>query len=134
MHPPALASREALVAWAQGQVSTMAANALAKGKAAWDSVLWKSDPHAWEEVSIASIEHRLEGGLRLFMEEVEACFTAEGGPYLEAHRAGSVPFEVPAPTLGAAPVFPLPGKVRDVELRSWAPQAQATWSKAGAAI
>ena len=124
MHPPAVASLDELLAWAHGQVSTVAIDALAKGEAAWDNVLWKSDPHAWEEVSIASIEHRLEGGLRLFMEEVEACFTAEGGPYLEAHRAGSVPFEVPAPTLGAAPVFPLPGKVRDVELRSWTPQAQ----------
>ena len=55
---------------------------------------------------MASIEQRLEGGLRLFMEEVKACFSAEGGPYLEAHRAGSIPFDVPAPTLGAAPSSP----------------------------
>ena len=61
------------MAWAHGEVSTVAANALAKGKAAWDDVLWKSDPHAWEEVTLASIEQRLEGGLRLFIEEVEAC-------------------------------------------------------------
>ena len=117
MHPPAVASLDELLAWAHGQVSTVAIDALAKGEAAWDNVLWKSDPHAWEEVDVASIEQRLEGGLRLFMEEVKACFSAEGGPYLEAHRAGSIPFDVPAPTLGAAPVFPLPGKVRDVELR-----------------
>ena len=134
MHPPAVPSREALSDWAACQLQVVAATALNNGKAAWDKVLWKSDPLAWEQVSLASIEERLRGGLRLFMEEVEACFKAEGGPFLEAHRTDSVPFEVPAPSLGAAPVFPLPGKVRDVELRSWTPPAQPDWSPAKAPI
>jgi len=134
MHPPAVSSQQALVDWAQNQVQDVAATALEKGKEAWDEVLWKSDPLAWEDVSLASIEERLLGGLGLFMEEVEACFEADGGPFLEVRRAGKVPFEVPAPTLGAAPVFPLPEKVRDVELRSWAPPGQPVWSAAASSI
>ena len=134
MHPPAVSSQKALLDWAQHQVHAVATTALKKGKAAWDEVLWKSDPLAWDEVSLASIEERLLGGLRLFMEEVKACFEADGGPFLGAHRAGSVPFEVPAPTLGAAPVFPLREKVRDVELRSWTPPAQPEWSPASSSI
>ena len=84
-------------------------------------------PSAWDGVSLASIEERLKGGLRLFFEEVEACYAADG-TYLEQRRSGVVPFDVPAPTLGAAPLFPLPDKVRDVELRSWTPPSRPQWS------
>ena len=134
MHPPAVTNLEELLAWAHLQAASVAETALARGTSAWDEVLWKSDPKAWEEVSLASIEARLQGGLALFFEEVKACFEANGGPYLEERRAGSVPFAVPAPTLGAAPVFPLPDKVRDVQLRSWAPPSSPAWSSPGASM
>ncbi|MEC8576397.1 MAG: PD-(D/E)XK nuclease family protein [Candidatus Thermoplasmatota archaeon] len=134
MHPPVVSSHEELLAWATAQVPTMAASAYEKSEAAWNDVLWTSDPADWDRVTTASIEDRLMGGLGLFMSEVEACFAASGGPYLEQRRAGEVPFAVPEPCLGAAPVYPLPEKVRDVGLRSWTPPASPTWSEAGSAI
>ena len=115
MHPPVVSSHEELLAWATAQVPTMATLAYEKSEAAWNDVLWKSDPTDWDRVTTASIEDRLMGGLGLFMSEVEACFAASGGPYLEQRRAGEVPFAVPEPCLGAAPVYPLPEKVRDVD-------------------
>ena len=76
MHPPVVDSRDELLAWAHRQASTVAEKAMEKGSSAWEEVLWKSDPRAWDSVSLASIEERLKGGLRLFFEEVEACYAA----------------------------------------------------------
>ena len=82
MHPPVVSSHEELLAWATAQVPTMATSAYEKSEAAWNDVLWKSDPTDWDRVTTASIEDRLMGGLGLFMSEVEACFAASGGPFL----------------------------------------------------
>ena len=63
MHPPVVSSHEELLAWATAQVPTMATSAYEKSEAAWNDVLWTSDPTDWDRVTTASIEDRLMGGL-----------------------------------------------------------------------
>lgn len=134
MHPPEVSSFDALQEWAINQLDAVAAAAMETGTKAWDEVLWKSADDAWDAVSTASIKERLSGGLNLFFEEVKACYAAGGGPFLEVRRTHAQPFEVPEPSLGTPPSFPLPEKVRDVELRTWAPPSSPTWSKEGSEI
>lgn len=128
MHPPAVSSVADLKAWALGHVPEAARRAYTTGQTMWDEVLWKTSEDAWDKVEPAALEARLEGGLTLFFEEVEACFNAEGGPHLSLRRSGGQPFDVPEPALGTVPVFPLPDKVRDVEKRAWASDTSPVWS------
>ena len=134
MHPPEVSSFEELKAWATSHVSAVAQQAMATGQKMWHDVLWKSSEDAWSEVDVTSLEERLQGGLGLFFEEVKACFTHDGGPYLQLRRTGQQPFSVPEPAQGTVPVFPLPDKVRDVEKRAWSSSTQPTWSPADAPI
>ena len=62
------------------------------GKTMWDEVLWKSDEHAWESVETSSLEQRLAGGLALFFEEVEACYSSNGGLTSRLEEPASSPF------------------------------------------
>lgn len=131
-HPPAdVDGRQALVAWAEPHVDRLVAAALDEGKEAWEASLWKADGESWADVEVDDVKGRLLGGLSLFLDEVEACHAAGGGPYLDAHRRGEQPFTVPAPCWGSEPVFPLPEKVPDVALRRWDAPETATWSLPG---
>ena len=134
MHPPSMASFADLETWALDRIGDAAASVMQAGREAWDEVLWKTSEDAWDHVHVSSLEQRLRGGVQLFLEEVRACHAAGGGPHLEARRNGEQPFAVPEPCLGCAPVFPLPEKVRDVELRSWQAPSTAEWSPAGAPV
>ena len=134
MHPPEVASFEALEAWATDNVTNIAQKAFTTGQGAWDDVLWKSSEEAWEGVELSSLEARLLGGLGLFFEEVKACFDQDGGPYINLRRTGQQPFKVPEPALGSVPVFPLPEKVRDVGKRAWASSTAPSWSAEDAPV
>ncbi len=134
MHPPEVATFEALEGWANGNVSEVASAAMATGRAMWDEVLWKSSEDAWDQIELTSLENRLKGGLGLFFEEVKACFAEGGGPFLHLRRKGEQPFEVPEPARGSTPVFPLPEKVRDVGKRSWTSSSSPSWSPSDANI
>ena len=134
MHPPEVPSFDALQEWAHHQLDGVSTAAMETGTKAWEGVLWKSADDAWESVSVSSIKERIAGGLGLFFEEVKACHAAGGGPFLEVRRTNTQPFSVPEPSLGSPPSFPLPEKVRDVELRSWVASSSPTWSKKGSEI
>ena len=135
LHPPSnVNGLDALREWAQPHVEASAQRALERGKDAWESSLWKVEENAWEGVELQRLIDRLQGGLRLFLEEVEACFAAGGGPYLDALRRGEEPFAVPAPKQSAQPVFPLPEKVRDVELRRWDVESGPDWNDVGSPL
>lgn len=134
MHPPPATSFTELEQWALGQIGDVAISVMEAGRKAWDEVLWRTSDDAWDRVHTSSLEDRLRGGLRLFLEEVSACFEADGGPYLDARRNGEQPFTVPEPCLGQAPVFPLPEKVRDVELRMWQATSTAQWAPRGGPV
>lgn len=134
LHPPEVSSLDQLKAWAHGNVAKVAEQALSTGQTMWGEVLWKSSEDAWDEVELASLEHRLLDGLGLFFEEVSACFAQDGGPYLNLRRTGEQPFDVPEPAQGSVPVFPLPEKVRDVEKRTWASSSTPSWSVVDAPI
>ena len=131
MHPPEVTDFEDLTCWAEGKLNHLASAAHNEGEKAWNATLWTTQDAAWSDVQVENLENRLLGGLRLFLEEVNACFEAGGGPFLEAMRSGQDPFEVPAPARGAKPRFPLPDKVPDVEMRSWSSEEKATWRSTG---
>jgi len=127
-HPPSeVDGLEGLRQWAQSLVDDLAEKAWESGRSAWEATLWKAEDTAWDDVTVASIKDRINGGLALFLEEVEACFDKNGGPYLETQRQGNSPFPVPSPAWGNEPAFPLPDKVPDASLRRWSSAESATW-------
>ena len=127
-HPPSeIDGLEGLRQWAQPLVDDLAEKAWKSGRDAWEASLWKAEGTAWDDITIASIKDRINGGLALFLEEVEACFDNNGGPYLETQRKGKSPFTVPSPAWGNEPVFPLPEKVADASLRRWSFAESASW-------
>lgn len=131
-HPPGdIESIEELRTWALEPLTQLAEKARLDGKNMWQNSLWKVEDGAWESLGIDVFVQRLEGGLDLYLSEVQACFDAGGGPWLDALRNGDEPFDVPAPTWSATPVFPLPEKVPDVELRRWPLHAPPEWRPAG---
>ena len=134
MHPPEVSSFEELRDWAFTRLDDVSISAMETGTKAWDEVLWKSADDAWEAVSVSSLKERLAGGLEIFFEEVKACYDVGGGPFLEVRRTNNQPFSVPEPSLGSPPSFPLPEKVRDVELRSWVASSSPVWSQKGSDI
>ena len=134
-HPPGdIESIDGLQAWASEPLAHLAEKAMMDGKKMWEGALWKAEGADWDSLGLEVFIHRLEGGLQLFLSEVQACFDAGGGPWLEAFRKGEEPFEVPAPTWSAPPVFPLPEKVPDVELRRWSLQHGPQWQPVGAPL
>jgi len=135
LHPPSdVDGLDGLRSWVQPHVERSAQQALERGKLSWESSLWKVEDNAWEGVELQRLVDRINGGLGLFLEEVEACFVAGGGPFLDTFRRGGQPFSVPAPTRSAQPVFPLPDKVPDVDMRRWEVEAGPSWNAEGTSI
>ena len=124
-----------LKAWMHTLLPKAAQEALDAGRILWDEGIWYEPGTSWEDVEIDSFIARLENGLMLLFEEIESCYNENGGPYLELYRAGESPFDVPSPAWGDEPYFPVPDKVRNYELRSWAIEEQAMqWQAPGSAV
>ena len=133
-HPPLVDSQEELLVWAKPLIEHEAQAAHQEGQTAWKSALWTQHESSWEDVSILSLTTLIEQGVTLFIEEVEACRNADGGPFLDRFRSGERVFDVPAPCWGRAPVFPRPEKVPSLGVRAWTATSQASWRTAGEAV
>ena len=121
--------------WMITLIPTAAQEALDAGRILWDEGIWYESGTSWEDVEIESLLARLENGLMLLFEEVESCYQENGGPYLELYRVGESPFDVPSPSWGDEPYFPVPDKVRNHDLRSWAIEEQAMqWQSSGSPV
>jgi len=131
MHPPATSTKQELLDWVEPHIVSQAQKAHQRGKNDWDESLWSEVDSSWDDVEVETFVDRIRSGFKLFMEEVERCYNANGGPYLETRRSGVHPFFVPEPTWGSIPVFPRPEKVPDVELRQWDVEQSASWSEEG---
>ena len=93
MHRPGpMESLEALRSWAYDLCQEEAKNAWEEGEDAWNARLWKRDDSDWSTVEVSDYEAKVRNGIDLFLEEVEACYNQNGGPYLEIFRSGSIPF------------------------------------------
>lgn len=125
--PPSVSSEEDLRLWLDPLVNAQSTEVYQRGMQQWQDNLWKHQDQDWSQVSLESITSKIWHGLDFFLEEVDACYQVQGGPYLEHFRAGKQPFSVPAPTLSQAPVFPVPEKVSDVELRQWHLESPPMW-------
>ena len=118
--------------WIESLLPQAALEALNSGRKMWDEGLWHAPETSWDDVEIDSFIERLSHGLDLFLHEVESCHNANGGPYIESYRNDVSPFKVPAPAWGDEPRFPVPDKVRNFDLRTWADAGQPMrWAPSG---
>ena len=131
--PVGIDSIEELKQWAKGFIEDSVVTALSEGEKLWDEGIWRVDEN-WSDVDVDRVRRRLNGGLELFIEEVIACHSANGGPYLELFRSGQQPFNVAAPSWGDEPVFPIPEKVPSIELRKWSNGVDAEWNDKGSPV
>ena len=92
-----LCQKEAIIAWEQGQE-------------AWLNRLWKHEDSDWSTVEVDDYNQKIRNGVDLFLEEVEACFQQNGGPFVEQFRSLGSPFGVPAPAWGEVSTIPCPRK------------------------
>ncbi len=134
MHPPHSSTKEELIEWAEPLIVSQAKKAHVRGQEDWDESLWSEEDTSWSDVAEEDFTNKIRNGFELFMEEVEQCYRANGGPFLETRRGGEQPFLVPEPTWGSVPVFPRAEKVPDMELRQWDLEQSATWSEKGEPI
>ncbi|MGB1793432.1 MAG: PD-(D/E)XK nuclease family protein, partial [Candidatus Poseidoniaceae archaeon] len=135
MHRPGtMDSLDALRTWAYELCEEEAQTAWHEGEEAWNARLWKRDDSDWSTVEVENYEMKLRHGIDLFLEEVEACFSKKGGPYLDQYRSGSSPFKVPSPAWGEIPSFPVPDKVRSLQARDWSIEHPFQWQKKGEPI
>ena len=135
MHRPrAMDSLDELRNWAYDLCKVEAEHAWNEGKEAWESRLWKRDDSDWSSVEIENYEDKIRQGVSLFLEEVESCFNANGGPFLSTFRSGSNPYKIPAPAWGERPVFPVPEKVRSIQARDWSVEHPFSWQEDDSAV
>ena len=128
MHRPGpMESLEALRSWAYDLCQEEAKNAWEEGEDAWNARLWKRDDSDWSTVEVSDYEAKVRNGIDLFLEEVEACYNQNGGPYLEIFRSGSIPFRIPSPAWGNEPHFPVPEKIRSLQARDWSVEHSFEW-------
>ncbi|MED5291993.1 MAG: PD-(D/E)XK nuclease family protein, partial [Candidatus Thermoplasmatota archaeon] len=128
MHRPGpMDSFDALRSWAYDLCQEEAENAWSEGEVAWNARLWKRDDSDWPTVEVSDYESKIRNGVDLFLEEVEACYNQNGGPYLETYRSGSIPFRIPSPTWGNKPYFPVPEKIRSLQARDWSVEHAFEW-------
>ena len=132
--PGMMDSLDALRTWAYELCEEEAQTAWHEGEEAWNARLWKRDDSDWSTVEVENYEMKLRHGIDLFLEEVEACFSKKGGPYLDQYRSGSSPFKVPSPAWGEIPSFPVPDKVRSLQARDWSIEHPFQWQKKGEPI
>ena len=127
--PKSIESFTELKNWSYSFVEEYASKALLNGKQLWDQGIWHKEGNTWDQVEKESVIHRLKCGLDLFLEEVEACFESDGGPYLQKFRNQEVVYQIPSPAWGDEPVFPIPDKVNNFTLRKWSLDEKIEWQK-----
>tara|TARA_B100001250_G_scaffold299639_1_gene261243 strand:- start:1310 stop:3043 length:1734 start_codon:yes stop_codon:yes gene_type:complete len=127
-------SLEDLRDWCYDLCDSESINCHSNGMSMWDEVIWKKTEQSWNDVEIEMINKRLKCGINLFLEEVKKCYDSQGGPYLSMRRLGKSPHHISSPAWGDEPKFPVPEKVRNFGLRSWAEDEPMVWAKDGAPI
>ncbi len=132
MHRPGpMGSLDELRTWAYEHCKEEALTAWQEGENAWNARLWKRDESDWSTVEVENYEQKIRHGVDLFLEEVEACFNQNGGPFVEQYRSETPPFNVPSPALGETPLFPVPEKVRSLQARDWSIDHTFKWQEQG---
>ena len=125
--PVSINSLEELREWCFALAEEEAVQCYQASKQNWESTAWRKDSQTWEEVSVDELTRKIRNGLHLFLEEVESCYLANGGPYLDEFRQQQIPHSIPSPAWGDEPIFPIPDKVRNFGLRTWAEDEPMVW-------
>jgi hypothetical protein len=132
--PKSINSFEELKSWSDGFVEQYSVKAMDEGKELWDQGIWHKEGNSWDDVELESIKYRISCGLELFLQEVENCYKAGGGPYLESFRRGDDVFEINSPAWGEEPIFPIPDKVNNFSIRKWSIDEPVEWQKSGSEV
>ena len=132
--PKSINSFEELKSWSDGFVEQYSVKAMDEGKELWDQGIWHKEGNSWDDVELESIKYRISCGLELFLQEVENCYKAGGGPYLESFRRGDDVFEINSPAWGEEPIFPIPDKVNNFSIRKWSIDEPVEWQKLGSEV
>ena len=132
--PVSINSLEELESWCYELAEHEAVNCYELGKQRWDSTMWQNSTQSWNDVTVEELSRKIKNGLKLFLKEVKNCFNSNGGPYLADFRSGTTPFKIPSPSWGDEPIFPIPDKVRNFGMRTWAKDEPMTWQAAGEPI
>lgn len=133
-HPPAISDEAGLRAWVAPLVTQEAALAHETGRTSWEQAVWTSPDATWADVTEEGLATLIMNGVDLFLDEVQQCVLANGGPHLEAARAGEAIHSVPAPTWGSPPHFPRPEKVPSHRFKSWPVKGAPAWSPSGSPV
>ena len=128
--PGPMESIDELREWAYELADQEAQNAWDTGLETWENSLWKRADSDWSTVDVQDFQNKLYNGLELFLEEIQRCYDAKGGPYLEQFRTGIEPYEIPTPKIGSKPHFPVPEKVRSLHARDWNSEHPFEWMDA----
>ncbi len=132
--PNQLNSIEEVTKWAFSVAKEESVNCYSNGKEMWEDLIWKKSYQDWGDIDVEMIEHRLKNGVKLFLEEVKKCYDSGGGPYLDIFRSGKSPYQIPSPSWGDEPTFPIPEKVRNFGMRSWSNNQKMIWKLKGEKI
>lgn len=132
--PKSINSFEELKSWSDSFVEQYSVKAMDEGKELWDQGIWHKEGNSWDDVELESIKYRISCGLELFLQEVENCYKAGGGPYLESFRRGDDVFEINSPAWGEEPIFPIPDKVNNFSIRKWSIDEPVEWQKLGSEV
>ncbi|MBT7459601.1 MAG: hypothetical protein HN794_00990 [Euryarchaeota archaeon] len=132
--PKSINSFEELKSWSDGFVEQYSVKAMDEGEELWDQGIWHKEGNSWDDVELESIKYRISCGLELFLQEVENCYKAGGGPYLESFRRGDDVFEISSPAWGEEPIFPIPDKVNNFSIRKWSIDEPVEWQKSGSEV
>ena len=97
--------------WINCKIPHAAKTVWEDGKRKWEESISKKEDREWEDIELENIENMLEGGIQLFLEELENCNKLKGGPLLQAWRKKGEPFDIPAPCWHKEPKHPIPNKV-----------------------
>ncbi|MBL6890441.1 MAG: PD-(D/E)XK nuclease family protein [Candidatus Poseidoniaceae archaeon] len=127
--PKSINSFEELKLWANSFVEEYSIKAMDRGEELWLQGIWHKEGASWDDVELESIKYRISCGLELFLEEVENCYNAGGGPYLESFRKGDFVFEINSPAWGEEPIFPIPDKVNNFTIRKWSIEENIEWQE-----
>lgn len=114
---PEINSLDELSTWIHSKVDSAVDKLCEIGQKNWDDTPYRTVDYSWSDLDPSELANMIKGGLELFLEEVEQCYTAKGGPMFSHWRSEGDPHRTPAPRWDDRPCFPIPSKVKGLSLR-----------------
>jgi len=111
-HPPQCIHQDDLFQWAENEVESIVDLAVKNFEQRLSTLPKNSTEISSFDIDADDLQSRIRHGLNLIFEQVQQCFEANGGPFLEDFRNGTQIFETPAPMYSQPPSHPFPEYVQ----------------------